>query len=448
MSEQNPVPKFVLIADMDASAAKILRSALLKLGVEAVLTVSSGEDALKRIRDGSIEMLIVDWKLSDVSGLQLLNRLRQEPKSLMLPLLMTSGVLKEADFRLLDDFPLTRLLIKPVDKVVLSSQVWSIWEEAIWYDRNTESINGIVQHLAEGTPDALDAFTTLLNASPNKLPLGILAVRIMREHGQLPMAEGLARMLLNIDPKCVMVLNELGKIYHQQGNYSLAIRTLRDAVSLSPNNIERLCLLGENELKTNDLPSARKHFISALDLDQANPKAAAGKLVVKNIEEYYRGRDPNETTKGSFASLCNTIGISMVKTGRFDDGMKQYESAMHFASNDLDSARVAYNLGLGFVRWKKPTDAHKWFLKSVELSGGKFEKATELASRVGVALGIKPETPAFVEKSTPLHADKDTPKAPSIDFDHESFFEDFSDGTPTEPEQKTTKKEKLEEDPL
>jgi CheY-like chemotaxis protein len=430
MGPQSTLPRKVLIADGDSGAANLLIATLTRNNIE-VLSKNSGTDALTELKNGGYDALIFDWKLPDLSGLQMLNRVRQEKGNQLLPVLVTSGLVKKADFRLLDDYALTRLATKPIDNNALLSILQGLHEERIWYAQNTKRLNELFAAISKGDAAGAEEFKTLLNSSPSTLALLLLGARVLREHGHLQLAEGMAKRALQIDPSCVMALNELGKIYTIVGQHSLAIETLKEALSLSPDNIERLCPLGESELKTNDLQGAREHFKRALDIDAANPKAEAGKIVVENIEEYFKTANPENTATTSFASLCNTIGISMVKTGRFDDGMKQYESAMQFAGSGMDAARVAYNLGLGFIRWKKPHDAHFWLKRSVELSGGTFAKAAELTQQVERHLDLTPQ-----EAVTPEAAGIPAPAAPiSIDeglaaYNNESFLEDFVNAAP------------------
>jgi CheY-like chemotaxis protein/Tfp pilus assembly protein PilF len=437
MAGASGFPKSILIADLDQDSSKVLASVLRKLDVHTE-SVQSATIAFQKLEQKLPDFLIVDWRLPDLTGLQIINRVRQRPGMLLLPMLVMSQKVRPADFRLLEEYPLTRLLTKPFDGGQALQAIRDVWEEKNWYNIHSDRLNQALRELSSGSEHAVEVFKELVTTAPFKMPLALLGARILREQGQLSWAESLAQKVVEADPNSILALNELGKIYHLSGLHSLAIKMFANAATLSPDNVERLCLLGENELKIRDYRSADKHFEQALKIDHEQPKALAGRLVISNIEEYFKTCDPQATAPLSFASLCNTIGITMVRAGRFEEGMKQYESAMVFAGNNHDSARVAYNLGLGYVRWNKPQEARDWFLKSFEISGNLFTKAKELAMRVDRIMAYQastdrsptraatPDLLDVTETTTP--SNKPASSSDIVFYDDEAFLDEFSDG--------------------
>src|SRR5690606_35875452 len=75
-------------------------------------------------------------------------------------------------------------------------------------------------------------------------------------------------------PNNVTVLTQLAKIYHQTERSEKAYEILKNAKALSPQNIERLCLLGEMGLSLRQPEEARSFFRDALALDRESTKAA------------------------------------------------------------------------------------------------------------------------------------------------------------------------------
>ena len=68
------------------------------------------------------------------------------------------------------------------------------------------------------------------------------------------------------------MLTELSKIYHRTGRSDLAIVMLSKANVMSPDCVERLCLMGEIGLTVQDPERARKYFEATLKIDKDNPK--------------------------------------------------------------------------------------------------------------------------------------------------------------------------------
>ena len=67
----------VLIADDDEIAVLVLREALRKAGYE-VETARNGNEALKIVRQGQCRIVVSDWEMPEMSGLQLCQAIRSE----------------------------------------------------------------------------------------------------------------------------------------------------------------------------------------------------------------------------------------------------------------------------------------------------------------------------------------------------------------------------------
>ena len=80
--------KSVLIAEDHSAARKILTVLIQKLGVTQVDSVANGVEALARIQEQPVDLLVVDWNMPEMDGLDLLKAIRadkdtQETKVLM-----------------------------------------------------------------------------------------------------------------------------------------------------------------------------------------------------------------------------------------------------------------------------------------------------------------------------------------------------------------------------
>lgn len=203
-------------------------------------------------------------------------------------------------------------------------------------------------------------------------------------------------MIIEKDDRCVPALNELGKILHMNGEHLKALDYLRAAAKLSPHNIKRLCLLGEVELNLNDPETARVFFAKALVIDPDSEVAHAGMVVAENMDEFVPVSSGTSVPR-NFASLMNTMGITLVRNGQFSKGIAQYQSAMYFLENNEDNAKVAFNLGLGFLRWGKPIDALPWFRKSEALIGNGHSKSAVYVQLLLKKMGVKSK--ALVSKT-------------------------------------------------
>jgi two-component system chemotaxis response regulator CheY len=87
----------ILIVDDSSTMRRIIHSALNSLGYADVEEVPSGAAALQRIRAGGISLVISDWAMPEISGLDLLRAIRSDKAHGRLPVLMVTGNGGESD---------------------------------------------------------------------------------------------------------------------------------------------------------------------------------------------------------------------------------------------------------------------------------------------------------------------------------------------------------------
>lgn len=84
------MPK-VLIVDDERTTVRLLRTILELDGFE-VVTASRGEEALALIREQHPDVMLIDYHLADMKGVEVLARLRADEYFARLPVIMTSGL--------------------------------------------------------------------------------------------------------------------------------------------------------------------------------------------------------------------------------------------------------------------------------------------------------------------------------------------------------------------
>ena len=86
----------VLVVDDFATMRKIVRNILKQIGFEDITEAEDGTVALRMIKSESVGLVVTDWNMPNMSGLDLLREIRQNPQTANLPVLMvTAEGLKE-----------------------------------------------------------------------------------------------------------------------------------------------------------------------------------------------------------------------------------------------------------------------------------------------------------------------------------------------------------------
>jgi len=90
------MPPRLMIVEDDEPLVELLRYNFEAAGY-AVETVMHGDEAETRLREAVPDILILDWMLPGLSGIELCRRLRQKPATQSLPLIMLTARSEEAD---------------------------------------------------------------------------------------------------------------------------------------------------------------------------------------------------------------------------------------------------------------------------------------------------------------------------------------------------------------
>jgi two-component system, chemotaxis family, chemotaxis protein CheY len=81
----------VLVVDDQHSMRGLTRHSLERMGVTQVVDVSSGEKALEALKTEKFDLIISDWNMEGISGLDLLTSIRKNPVIGKLPFIMATS---------------------------------------------------------------------------------------------------------------------------------------------------------------------------------------------------------------------------------------------------------------------------------------------------------------------------------------------------------------------
>lgn len=322
------------------------------------------------------DLIILDWNAKGPnSGISAFNRLRHDPRFAAVPILVISGFVDRNDFRLLEEFALTRLVEKPFTSGVFIEAVQSLQHELDWVHAHEKPMRKLLLGPESTNVPRVKKMHKLLQSAPYPAPLLLMFGRYLSREKRWDEARNFLQDVVREDRGNVLALNELGKVLHASGQHREAITVLKEADTLSPDNLKRICHLGELHLHQCELDDARQKFERVLTLDAGWERAQKGYDLTLNALEYLQQKSENGSVSQSFASLMNTIGISKVHSGRLEEGIEHYESALHFIREPEVRAKVMFNMGLGYLRHREEDKALLWFMRSSKSGGAQFSKA-------------------------------------------------------------------------
>ncbi len=82
--------KNILVVDDEEHMLRLIQFALLPLGAQ-VVTLRRGEDALAHLRQSGADLLLLDYSMPGLNGVETLRRIRAEPGGANLPAIMLTA---------------------------------------------------------------------------------------------------------------------------------------------------------------------------------------------------------------------------------------------------------------------------------------------------------------------------------------------------------------------
>jgi len=81
----------LLVVEDDQITRHLVRSIVRAMGITEIIIAEDGREALIMVAEKHVDLIICDWNLPYVSGLEVLETLRADPKSQHLPFIMLTA---------------------------------------------------------------------------------------------------------------------------------------------------------------------------------------------------------------------------------------------------------------------------------------------------------------------------------------------------------------------
>jgi two-component system chemotaxis response regulator CheY len=81
----------VLIVDDFASMRRIIKNTLKQIGLKHVLEADDGTTALAMLKEQKVDLILADWNMPKMSGLELLKKIRKEGALKSIPVLLVTA---------------------------------------------------------------------------------------------------------------------------------------------------------------------------------------------------------------------------------------------------------------------------------------------------------------------------------------------------------------------
>ncbi|WP_168198882.1 chemotaxis response regulator CheY [Luteimonas granuli] len=118
----------VLIVDDFSTMRRIIKNLLSDLGFNNSVEAEDGHSALAVLRRETIELVVTDWNMPGMSGIELLRAIRADPQLRPLPVLMVTAEAKREQIIEAAQTGVNGYIIKPFTAQTLEEKLGKIFE--------------------------------------------------------------------------------------------------------------------------------------------------------------------------------------------------------------------------------------------------------------------------------------------------------------------------------
>jgi len=116
----------ILIVDDYKTMLRIIRNLLKQLGFDNVDDATDGSGALSKLRDKEFELVISDWNMEPMSGLQLLKEVRADVKLKKIPFIMITAESKSENVIAAKEAGVSNYIVKPFNAATLKGKLAAV----------------------------------------------------------------------------------------------------------------------------------------------------------------------------------------------------------------------------------------------------------------------------------------------------------------------------------
>ena len=116
----------VLIVDDYKTMLRIIRNLLKQLGFNNVDEATDGSAALQKLRDKDYGLVISDWNMEPMTGIQLLREVRADAKLKAMPFIMITAESKTENVIAAKEAGVNNYIVKPFNAATLKTKLVTV----------------------------------------------------------------------------------------------------------------------------------------------------------------------------------------------------------------------------------------------------------------------------------------------------------------------------------
>ena len=117
----------VLVVDDFATMRRIVKNILTQLGFKNIVEADDGATAVDVLKSEKIDMIISDWNMPKMTGLDLLKHVREDPNLTNIPFIMVTAEAQQDNIILAVKAKVSQYIVKPFTAETLGEKIDKIF---------------------------------------------------------------------------------------------------------------------------------------------------------------------------------------------------------------------------------------------------------------------------------------------------------------------------------
>ncbi len=119
----------ILVVDDDAPMRRIVKTTLRQLGFKNILEAEDGQIALDRLKKEEVQLIISDWNMPNMPGIDLLRTVRASEKWKNVPFIMVTSEGKKENVMEALNAGVSNYVVKPFTTEVMEEKLSEIFKK-------------------------------------------------------------------------------------------------------------------------------------------------------------------------------------------------------------------------------------------------------------------------------------------------------------------------------
>ncbi len=119
----DPANTKVLVVDDFATMRRIVKNILTQLGYKQIVEADDGTTAMDRLKQEKIDLIISDWNMPKMTGLELLKNVRSNPDTANIPFIMVTAEAQQDNIILAVKAKVSQYIVKPFTADILGEKI-------------------------------------------------------------------------------------------------------------------------------------------------------------------------------------------------------------------------------------------------------------------------------------------------------------------------------------